>query len=200
MSIQIKQRLYISFVVLAMISLLVIGINILTNLNEARSIAISECMEKNIYPFEFCFTKSNQDISPSFFNYISPFLPAAILIWISWLLKLNFQIELDLTQYKKIRKFVFGLGCLICALGTFLPFYIVIEKDMGRLTSISIYQLFIIPWIATAWLCAPLLFQKLLDPEKVLIEFIKLRKFVVIVIGAPLLSLVLLILRQLLNR
>lgn len=196
---QIKQRLFITLVVLAMLGLLVIGPKTLTAINEARSAAWAECFKDNLLLIDFCRKQTDQQISPSFYNYLSPFLPAAVLVWVAWLFKLSFQIELDLTQAKKIGKVVYVLACLVATLGIFFPFLIVLEKELERLHSILIYQLFLTPWVTVCWLCAPLLFQKLLDPENRMVDILKLRKFALAVIATPFLATILLTLRQALS-
>jgi hypothetical protein len=196
MNTQVKQRLFITFVALAMLGLLVIGIKTLASESDARSVALAECMKDNFQLFELCYRKTNQEISPSFFNYISPFLPATLLLWVSWLFKLSFQLEVDDRQSKSIRKVVFYVGCFVATLGCFFPLYIVLEKTLDRLASVLIYQLFLMPWLAVSWLCAPLLFQRLLDPENRMIEFIKLKKVALVVLVAPLVATVLMTLRQ----
>ncbi len=196
---QTKQRLYISIVGLAAIGLLATGISVLNSLAEVRSAAMTECLKDGIYLFDFCYRKTNQEISPTLFNYLSPFLPSAILIWTSWLFKLNFQTSVDTSIAKRLRKTVFWVGCIIAALGCFLPLYIVLEKSQDDLSSVLIYQLFITPWIAVAWLCVPLMIQKLLDPEKKMIEFLLLRKITLVVIFSPIIATITLIARQIFN-
>lgn len=199
MDTQIKERLYISFVGLAATGLLVTGINVLINLNDIRSTALTECMKDGMYLFEFCYRKTNQEISPSLFDYLSPFLPAIILIWLSWLFKLRFQVNVEPAIPNKLRKIVFWIECIVAALGCFFPFFIVLEKSTETLSSVLIYQLFLMPWIAVSWLCIPLLIQKLLDPENKIIEFLRLRKIALAVMAAPIAAAILLISRQLLN-
>jgi hypothetical protein len=195
MDIQIKQRLYITTVVATLIWLLCMGVVNLVHVQDIRASALSECLKDNFQLFELCYKKTNDEISPTLLNYLSPFIPVTILLWISWVLKLKFQFETQDTPSKLRKSFVFLLY-LIGVLGIFFPFYIVAEKEVERLYAVSLYNLFLMPWLAISWISIPVFFKKLLDAENKIAEFKYLIKVIYCVAASPFLAVICLLLRQ----
>lgn len=195
MDIQIKHRLYITTVALSLLWLLCMGIVNLAHVQDIRAAALAECLKDNFKLFELCYRKTNDEVSLSFLNYLSPFIPVVILLWTSWVLKLNFQIEVQ--QFSsKFRKICLGLLYLIGVLGFLLPFFIVMEKEPERLYAVSIPNLFLMPWLAISWISIPLFFKKLLDKENLITEFRHLNKVIYCLAVSPILAMVFLLLRQ----
>jgi hypothetical protein len=192
---QIKQRLYITLVAITLIWLLCMGVINLSQVQETRSLALSECLKDNFKIFDLCYNKTNNEIYPTLLNYISPFIPVIILLWASWVFKLNFQIEIEVTS-NKIRKITVGLVYFVAFLGFFFPFLIVLEKEVDRLHQVLIYNLFLTPWLAICWISIPIFFQKLLDSEKRISEFSKFQKLVYVVAASPFLAIIALLIRQ----
>ncbi len=192
---QIKQRLYITSVAAALLWLLCMGIVILLQVQDIRALALTECLKDNFRNFEICYRKTNDEISPTLINYLSPFIPVSILLWISWVLKFKFQIEAQDTP-TKLRKTVVFLAYFIGSLGVLIPFLIVFEKEVERLYAVSIHNLFLMPWLAISWISIPIFFKKLLDAENKFIEFKYLNKLNFCVAISPILAVILLIVRQ----
>lgn len=192
---QIKQRLYITLVAATLLWLLCMGVINIIQVQDIRSLALSECLKDNFNLFDLCYNKTNNDIYPSFLNYISPFIPVIILLWASWVFKLNFQIDFQLTS-NKIRKILIGLVYFVAFLGFIFPFFIVFEKEVERLYSVLFYNLFLTPWLAICWISIPIFFQKLLDSEKRISEFNNLHRVVYVVSASPILAIISLIVRQ----
>jgi hypothetical protein len=192
---QIKQRLYITFVAATLLWLLCMGVINIIQVQDIRSLALSECLKDNFNLFDLCYNKTNDDIYPTFLNYISPFIPVIILLWASWVFKLNFQIEIEATS-NKIRKITVGLVYFVAFLGFFFPFLIVFEKEVDRLHQVLIYNLFLTPWLAICWLSIPIFFQKLLDSEKRISEFSKFQRLAYLVAASPFLAIISLLIRQ----
>jgi hypothetical protein len=192
---QIKQRLYITLVAITLLWLLCMGVINLMQVQDTRSLALTECLKNNFNIFDLCYNKTNNDIYPSFLNYISPFLPVIILIWASWVFKLNFQIEIQPASNKFI-KIIVGVVYFLAFFGFIFPFYIVFEKEVERLYQVLFYNLFLSPWLAICWISIPIFFQKLLDSEKRIAQFNNFKRLVYIVAASPFLSIIFLILRQ----
>lgn len=192
---QIKQRLYITLVAATLLWLLCMGVINIIQVQDIRSLALSECLKDNFNLFDLCYNKTNNDIYPTFLNYISPFIPVIILLWASWVFKLNFQIDFQLTS-NKIRKILVGLVYFVAFLGFIFPFFIVFEKEVERLYRVLIYNLFLTPWLAICWISIPIFFQKLLDSEKRISEFNNLHRVVYVVAASPILAIISLLVRQ----
>ncbi|CAN1571155.1 hypothetical protein MCEMAEM4_03250 [Burkholderiaceae bacterium] len=192
---QIKQRLYITLVAATLLWLLCMGVINIIQVQDIRSLALSECLKDNFNLFDLCYNKTNNDIYPTFLNYISPFIPVMILLWASWVFKLNFQIDFQLTS-NKIRKILVGLVYFVAFLGFIFPFFIVLEKEVERLYRVLFYNLFLTPWLAICWISIPIFFQKLLDSEKRISEFNNLHRVVYVVAASPILAIISLLVRQ----
>lgn len=192
---QIKQRLYITLVATTLLWLLCMGVINIIQVQDIRSLALSECLKDNFNLFDLCYNKTNNDIYPTFLNYISPFIPVIILLWASWVFKLNFQIDFQLTS-NKIRKILVGLVYFVAFLGFIFPFFIVFEKEVERLYRVLFYNLFLTPWLAICWISIPIFFQKLLDSEKRISEFNNLHRVVYVVAASPILAIISLLVRQ----
>lgn len=195
MDIQIKNRLYITTVALSLLWLFCMGIVNLAHVQEIRAAALAECLKDNFQLFELCYRKTNDEITLSFLNYLSPFIPATVLLWMTWVLKFNFQIEI-LNVSSKLIKFCVVLLYLIGALGFLLPFFIVIENEPERLYAVSISNLFLMPWLGTCWISIPIFFKKLLDKENSITEFRHLHKVIYFLAASPILAIGFLLLRQ----
>lgn len=192
---QIKQRLYITLVAATLLWLLCMGVINIIQVQDIRSLALSECIKDNFNLFDLCYNKTNNDIYPTFLNYISPFIPVIILLWASWVFKLNFQIDLQITS-NKIRKILVWLVYFVAFLGFIFPFFIVLEKEVERLYRVLFYNLFLTPWLAICWISIPIFFQKLLDSEKRISEFNNLHRVVYVVAASPILAIISLLVRQ----
>jgi len=195
MDFQVKQRLYITAVIATLLWLLCMGVVNLINVQDIRKLALTDCIKDNYHLFEICYKKTNNEIGLTLLNYISPFIPATILLWISWVLKFNFQIETHDAPSKLIKSFVF-LIYLIGILGILFPFLSVIEKDVERLYAIPFHNLFTMPWLAISWISIPIYFKKLLDLENKITEFKYVTKVIYCVGVSPFLAAILLLLRQ----
>ena len=192
---QVRQRLFMTLVALSLLWLLCMGVINLLHVHDLRSLALADCIKDNFALFDICYRKTNQEIQPSLLNYISPFLPVIILLWVCWVFKVRFQIDASADK-KRIRKFIVGLVYSIGVLGFSFPFFIVLEKEVERLHEVLFHYLFLVPWLAISWISAPIFFQRLLDYEVRITEFVSLHKVAYLVAASPILAFVLLLIRH----
>lgn len=195
MDFQVKQRLYITAVLAALLWLLCMGVINLIDVQDIRKSALSDCIKDNFHLFEICYKKTNNEIGLTLQNYISPFIPATILLWISWVLKFNFQIEIQDVPSKILKIFSYFIY-LIAILGIFIPFLIVLEKDVERIYAIPFHNLLTMPWLAISWISIPIYFKKLLDLENIITEFKYATKLIYCVGVSPFIAEILLLMRQ----
>lgn len=161
----LRLRLYLTAIVLAMGFLYVAPFFVISHFEGIRSELFQSCFKE--FPtigFDFCWKKSHEDTELPFLAYLVPFLPAAALLWFNWFLKP------DLTQTEESfpRRTIIGLlwlGLLVAAFAVWLPFYEVTSKNSTELHKIPSFMFWRSPWFATAWLIPPLLFQHLVGPE-----------------------------------
>jgi hypothetical protein len=196
MNLEIRQRINMTLVIAAMIGLLTIGVSINLDIQQLRADALTKCMaDSGFNTFDLCYKNSREQIRPSFFQYLLPFIPASILIWFTWLLKLDFRYTAD-SKSIKFLKWMRGISYFVGAVAIFIAFYIVLEKTPDRLFIVQFSDLLLAPWLASAWLSAPLLFQKLVGPESQDSDLKRVRHLLFWVIASPLLAFFLLFFRQ----
>ena len=118
---EIKKRIFISLVVVAVLSLYLSGFNIQLGLNELRSSALSRCIEGRYELFDFCLNKTNGEYSLTLLQFVTPFIPAALLLWIQWLLKIDATIEVE-AYPKRILKTMRIVAYAIAMIGVAISF------------------------------------------------------------------------------
>lgn len=195
---EVKNRIFISLAVLAMLCLYLVGFNTQMGLNELRSSALSRCIDGKYELFDFCLNKTNGEYSPSLAQFVTPFIPVALMLWVQWLLKIDATIEVVLYP-KRTLKFLRFVAYTVAMIGIALPLLMVLEKSADRIYEVHMSNLFIGPWLASAWVSAPLVFQKLVGPRDLDIEFSLLRKVLFAVLISPVVAVLLQLGRELTN-
>lgn len=196
---EVKHRIFISLVVMAMLWLYFVGFNIQIGLNELRSSALSRCIDGKYELFDFCLHKTNGEYTPSALQLMTPFIPAALLLWVQWLLKVDVAIDVD-SYPKRTMKCLRVVAYAIAIFGVALPLLMVIEKSADRIYQVHTGNLLIGPWLATGWVSAPLVFQKLVGPRDLDDDFSRLRKVLYAVLISPVVAVLIQIGRELLNQ
>lgn len=193
----IKQRLFVTATVLAMIFLYSAALFITTEVESQRKSALTSCMDGEFSStlFDLCWHNTRRDVATSPLQYLIPFLPALLLIWLNWLLKLDFRLEVS-SFPKKTMKWLRVIGYLVGALACFSSFYTVLEKQPDRLYLQQISDIFVVSWIATGWVSAPLLFKHLHGSKEQGQAFQLTKKTLYLVLASPLLALLLSAIRQ----
>ena len=160
----LKLRVYLSAVVMAMVCLYVFPFWVGSEFKAAQDEFLKSCIEKYTnLGFDFCWPKSQQDAELPFWNYLSPYLFAFTLLWFNWLLKSDFRFTV--ASYPRLAmNILLWLGMLVAGGGIYFPIAFVLEPETANLYKISLHSLWSPPWFAFAWLSAPLLFQQLLGP------------------------------------
>ena len=160
----LKLRVYLSAVVMAMVCLYVFPFWVGSEFKAAQDEFLKSCIEKYTnLGFDFCWPKSQQDAELPFWNYLSPYLFAFTLLWFNWLLKSDFRFTV--ASYPRLTmNILLCLGMFVAGGGIYFPIAFVLEPETANLYKISLHSLWFPPWFAFAWLSAPLLFQQLLGP------------------------------------
>ncbi len=159
-----KLRLYLTAIVVTMGFLYASPFFVISHYEGIRSELLASCLkESSGYGFDFCWNKSQKDAELPFAEYLLPFLPAAALLWFNWFIKP----DLTLTEEFYPRRTINGLlwlGLLVAAVAVWIPLYDVTSRNSAELHKISSITFWRAPWIASAWLIPPLLFQHLVGP------------------------------------
>lgn len=193
----VKQRLFVTASVLAMIFLYSAALLITAEVESERRIALTKCLgEKfNSMNFDLCWYNTRRDVSPSLLQYLSPFLPALVIVWLNWLFK--FDCRLTTASYPtKTMQWLRGIGYMVGALACFLSFYTVLEKQSDHLHLLQVSDIFVAPWIASGWVSATLLFMYIHGSEEQAPAFKLTKRTLYFVLASPFMALLLLVLRQ----
>jgi len=191
----VKQRLFVTATVMAMIFLYSAALFITTEIESQRSSALTKCLDAKYSLFDLCWHKTRRDVSPSLVQYLTPFLPALVLVWLNWLLKLDYRLE-SASFPSKTMKWLRGVGYLVGVLACFLSFYVVLEKQADRLYLLQVSDVFAGTWIASGWVGAPLLFKHLHGSDDQAQVFQNTRRLLYLVLASPFLALLLSFVRQ----
>lgn len=194
MNSQTTQRLFITLVVAALMWLLCAGIISLNTLQKLRSLELDVCMKADSFDPErwpACYRHVQLTITPTFLDYLSPFIPILLLAWISWVLTINFHIQWS-NKNKKTRKFIAGIAYLVGIIVAYLiPLNYILSRSAADLQKEGLSESFTLPWLAICWISIPLFFQILLDKDKQITEFRHLKKIIYIVLASPFLAILL---------
>lgn len=161
---EVKQRLYVTAIVVAMASLYIAPLIVSSHFNEVKKALFEHCTKE--FPaigFEFCWVEARSKAELPFWEYLVPFFPAALALWLNWLLKPDLRLSED-AYPKRTIKFLLWLGLLVAALAVWLPLSQVATWNAADLYKIESQTFWRAPWIAAAWLAAPMLFHYLLAP------------------------------------
>lgn len=193
----VKQRLLVTATVMAMIFLYSAALFITAEIESQRSSALTKCLDAKYSSllFDLCWHNTRRDVSPSIVKYLTPFLPALVLVWLNWLLKIDYRLEGE-SFPNKTMKWLRGVGYLVGFLACFLSFYVVLEKPTERLYLLQVSDFFTGPWIAAGWIGAPLLFRHLHGSDDQAQVFQNTRRLLYLVLASPFLALLLSFVRQ----
>ena len=198
MNSQIKQRLFITVVVTALLWIMCAGIYNLINLAELQINYRNNCIDQNIKSFAFCTREAERNVTPTLMHYLSPYIPIIVLLWLKWVFKFNFQIELD-NEYKKTKLFILLIVYSLGILGIIFPIFIVLYFDKYAIHHLSIRGIFELPLLLVSWILTPILFQKLVDIKNKFFDFNYIKKIIYVVIASTLIALLFLIVRLTFN-
>ena len=85
----VKMRLYVTVIVIAMAILYVGPPNIINHSNSVRQEFINSCTTDFGFGFDYCMGQADQEEAAAIplWEYLLPYLPATALLWLNWLLK-----------------------------------------------------------------------------------------------------------------
>jgi len=169
----LKLRLYLTLIVIAMGFLYVTPFLVSSHWQGVRSELLANCLKDlpNV-GFDFCWQQSTQKAALPFFEYLLPFVPSLLLLWLNWLLKPNLKLSNE-SYPRRVMTTLLWLGLLISAVGIYVPLSEVIARDATELHKIESRTFWGGPWLAAGWLISPLLFHHLLAPVSLVAQMRK---------------------------
>jgi len=192
---EVKLRLYITAIVIVMAILYVSPSVINSNAASLRSEFSSSCFKATPeMGFDYCWQEATQKAALSTWDYLLPYLFAVIILWFSWLFKLELRLS-DNSYPKRTMNALLWLGLLVAAIGIWIPISEVASTDVAKLHKISPRQLFAPSWFAATWLIAPLLFHRLVAPTSLATSMKKGKIALILLLATPIIALALLIVR-----
>lgn len=192
---EVKFRLYITTIVIVMAILYVSPLAINSHAASLRSEFYSSCYKATPgLGFDYCWQEATQKAALSTWDYLLPYLFAVIILWFSWLLKLELRLS-DVSYPKRTMNALLWLGLLLAAICIWIPISEVASTDVAKLHTISPRELFEPSWFAATWLIPPLLFHRLVAPTSLATSMKKGKIALILLLATPIIALALLIVR-----
>ncbi len=163
---EVKLRIYVTAIVIGMAFLYV---GFIYTINE-QSIVNEEIYDNCMNEYEsnslaylgLCIDRRLEGMLP-IWVYLAPYLPAGLLLWLSWLLKPNMRLPIDAYPKRTVIGLVW-LGLIAAVYAFFVTYNIamnVIDKPVAAMHNTFNPMIYF-----SGWLIAPLLFQHLLAPAE----------------------------------
>lgn len=192
---EVKLRLYVTVIVIAMAILYVAPPVVNSHFLSVRQELVNSCFRESPgLGFEFCWQQARQKAALPFWEYLLPFLPAAALLWFNWLLKPTLRLS-DNSYPRRTMIALLWLGLLFAALGIWHPIWYVASREVADLYKIGAQELLSLTWTTAAWLIAPLLFHHLVAPVSLAASMRKGKIALLLLVAAPVVACILYIVR-----
>jgi hypothetical protein len=162
MTAEIKQRLFITAIVVAMASLYVGTTGAVFSYFDTRGTLLAECRAGDGFKsrdFEFCWDEINRKVGFPLWLFLAPFIPAAVALWLNWLFKIDMRLAENVFPRRTI-SLLLWLGLCGAAWAVYVDLEQVAAADKPVFN-----QTLSVPLIwAAGFLAAPMLFHYLLAP------------------------------------
>lgn len=160
----VKLRLFVSVIVVVMATLYVGPLVVTSHFGTVEQTLLQDC--RKVFTgssFEFCWDQSRRDASLPFWEYLLPYFPAGITIWVNWLVKPDFRLS-EQTYPKRTINVLMWFGLFVAAMTISLSFFEVVSKDIADLYKIRSRSFWVPSFVSAAWLMSPMLFHHLVAP------------------------------------
>lgn len=161
---EVKLRLYVSAIVVVMATLYVGPLIVISHFNDVEQALLQNCYKE--FPTlgnSFCWDESRRNAGLPFWEYLLPFFPAAGALWLKWLVKPDLRLSEEIYPKRTINALMW-FGLLAAAVAVWITFSGVVRQNVADLYKIESQTFWRAPWMAAAWLAAPMLFHHLLAP------------------------------------
>lgn len=193
---EVKIRLYVTAIVIVMAILYIGPPNWASQLESVRSELHTNCTKK--WPdlgFNYCWDEAKQKAALPLWMYLLPYLPAGAILWFNWLIKPSLRLSVE-SYPKRTMNVLLWFGLLVAALGIWTPIWIVVSTSAAELDKVLARDIFTTPWVAAAWVSAPLLFHHLVAPVSLAASMKKGKIALLLLVAAPIVAGALLIVRE----
>lgn len=159
----VKLRLYVS-VAAAVVALLYVGpFLVLLHGESLWKEILNNCHEDSSargFDLGHCWHQSKEKAALPFWYFLLPYFPAALLIWLNWLLKPGFRLSAESFPKRTIQGLM-RLGLVGALVAVIVPLWGVATQKLPDIAPSTMLDL---PWLFGAVLTAPLLFNFLVGP------------------------------------
>lgn len=194
MSKDVRVRLYVSLVVVTIAVMYIGPLLVLTHGETVRSEFLQNCTKESPAYWDLCWQQSKEKASLSFWKYLLPYLPVALLIWANWLAKPDLRLSAQSFPRKTVNSLVW-LGLVAAVFGAFLPLW------WGATQKLSDFEgrgVFILPWLSGTALAAPMVFNYLVGPVPSMINMRKAKIALLVLVAVPVVGLMIFLSRSML--
>ena len=189
----IRVRLYVSLVVVAIAFLYIGPFLVLAHSETLRSEFYQNCRDSLSSP-ELCSRQAREKASLSFWKYLWPYIPSALLIWVNWLAKPDLRLSVQSFPRKTINSLVW-LGLAAAVFGTVLQIWLGVTQKLSDFDG----DVFILPWLSGAVLAAPIVFNYLVGPIPSMVNMRKANIALLVLVVVPVLRFVIFLARSMLS-
>lgn len=195
----VKLRLYVTAIVIAMAILYVGPLIVTSHLDSVQSEFLANCKKKGVGleepgGFIYCLEESHKVALP-LWMYLLPYLPAGTILWFNWLIKPSLRLSVE-SYPKRTMNVLLWFGLFVAAWGIGFPILNVVNTSDADLYKIPAQSYFMAPWVFAAWLSAPLLFHHLIAPVSLAASMKKAKIALLLLAAAPIVAGILIIVRQ----
>lgn len=184
----VRLRLYVTAIVIAMAILYVGPLIVTSQLESVRSELHTNCTKE--WPdlgFSYCWEEARKKAALPLWMYLLPYLPAGTILWFNWLIKSSLRLSVE-SYPKRTMNVLLWFGLLVAAFGIGLPIWSVVSSSDIELYKVTAREIFTAPWVCAAWLSAPLLFHHLVVPVSLAASMKKAKIALLLLAAAPIVA------------
>ncbi len=161
----VKMRLYVTAIVIVMVTLYVGPLLVHSQFEEVKNALLQSCLKESPgLGVSFCWDRASSNAGFPLWKYLLPYIPAGVILWLNWLIKPSLRLTEE-SYPKRTMSVLLWFGLLVAAaVGIWIPISEVISQEAADLYKIESRTFWRGPWVAAAWLIAPILFHHLIAP------------------------------------
>ena len=153
-----KVRLYVSLVVVSIVFLYISPLIVILHGESIRKEFLHNCTKESMDYWIYCLEQSKDKAQLHFLLYLLPYIPVGLLVWTNWIIKPDLRLRAELFPVRTIR-FLLWLGIVVAILSVVMLIWQSCTQKISDFRG-----LFILPWLSSTLLFAPVIFNHLLEP------------------------------------
>ena len=194
----LKTRLYVTAIVVVMVTLYVIPFIVIQQYEDVRNALFQSCLTKIERAFDFCFSESRRNAELPLWNYLLPYIPTGAILWFNWLIKPDLRLNEE-SYPKRTMTSLLWIGLIVAAIGMWVPISVVLGREAADLYKIENITFWRGPWVGAAWVIPAMLFHHLVAPASFAGSMRKGKIALWLLVSTPLIAFALYFIRELIR-